>query len=308
MHGVCPFGGVETLYSLITGTGFIHKTHASSVILLVAVLASTLLFGAVFCGWLCPFGTFQEFIGKLGRRLFPRLYNRVPRKADRVLRYLRYGMLAFVIIMTARVGKMIFETFDPYSALMTFLSGEAPLLALAVLGAIAIASLFIERPFCRYLCPFGAILGLLGMVSLFRPRRAAHTCIGCTRCDHACPMGIRVSENEVVRDHACISCYRCMSAEACPQADTVVLAARKPAAAGGANGHASAAAGRANRVPLSARPLIAVAITLALAVAVVLTTQAAGLWTTGTRATPRKPWQTAHTAWKISKGRTRSRR
>lgn len=225
VHGVCPFGGVETLYSLVTGTGFVHKTQPSSIVLLLIVLASTLLFGAVFCGWLCPFGTFQEFIGKLGRRIFPRLYNRVPRRADRALRYVRYGVLAAIVILTARVGKLVFESFDPYAALMNILVGEVPVLALAVLGAIAVASLFIERPFCRYLCPFGAVLGLLGMISLFRPRRNASTCIGCKRCDAACPMGITVSSKDAVRDHACISCYRCTSDAACPRIDTVTLAA-----------------------------------------------------------------------------------
>lgn len=224
VHGVCPFGGVETFYSLVIGAGFVHKTQASSVILLLIVLASTMLFGAVFCGWFCPFGTFQEFIGKLGKRLFPRVYNRIPRRVDRPLRFVRYAVLAFILIMTARVGKMIFETFDPYAALMNFLSGEAPALALALLGVVAVASLFVERPFCRYICPFGAILGLVGMVSVFRPRRNADTCIGCGHCDKACPMGIEVSEKAAVRDQGCISCYRCTSGQACPMPDTVVLA------------------------------------------------------------------------------------
>ena len=224
VHGVCPFGGVETFYSLVTGSGFVHKTHASSVILLLIVLAVTLVFGAVFCGWFCPFGTFQEFIGKLGHRLFPKLYNRIPRAIDRPLRFIRYGVLVFILVMTARVGKMVFESFDPYAALMNFLTGEAPALALGVLAVVAVASLFVERPFCRWFCPFGALLGLVGMISLFRPRRNADTCIGCRQCDKSCPMGIRVSEKSAVRDQGCISCYRCTSAQACPRPDTVVLA------------------------------------------------------------------------------------
>lgn len=224
VHGVCPFGGVETFYSLVTGSGFIHKTHSSSVILLLIVLTSTLLFGAVFCGWFCPFGTFQELIGKLGRRLLPKLYNRIPRSIDHVLRFIRFGMLVFILVMTARVGKMIFESFDPYAALINILTGEVPILALIVLGIITLLSLFIERPFCRYLCPFGALLGLIGMISLFRPRRNADTCIGCGRCDRSCPMGIDISDKTAVRDQGCISCYRCMSGQACPRPDTIVLA------------------------------------------------------------------------------------
>jgi len=226
VHGVCPFGGVETLYALVTGAGFVHKTQASAVILLLVVLTSTLLFGAVFCGWFCPFGTFQEFIGKLGKRLFPKLYNRVPRRADHVLRYVRYAVLVFIVVMTARVGKLVFETFDPYAALMNVLTGEVPTLALIALGIVAVASLFIERPFCRYFCPFGAVLGLVGMVSLFRPRRNVSTCIGCKRCDRSCPMGIEVSGKDAVRDPGCISCYRCMSGQACPKPDTIVLGTR----------------------------------------------------------------------------------
>ena len=224
VHGVCPFGGVETLYALVTGAGFVHKTQASAVILLLVVLTSTLLFGAVFCGWFCPFGTFQELIGKLGKHLFPKLRNRVPHNVDHNLRFIRYGVLIFILVMTARVGKMVFESFDPYAALMNIFTDKVPLLALIVLGVITLLSLFIERPFCRYFCPFGALLGLIGMISLFRPRRNAVTCIGCRRCDRSCPMGIEISKKTAVRDQSCISCYRCMSGQACPRPDTIVLA------------------------------------------------------------------------------------
>lgn len=224
VHGICPFGGVETLYSLLTSGAFIQKTQMSAIILLLLVLVSTLFFGAIFCGWICPFGTFQEFIGKVGRKLFPRAYNRVPRALDRPLRYLRYVMLVVIVVITARIGKMAFESFDPYSALMNILSDEVALGGLIFLGIVAGLSLIIERPFCKYFCPFGAILGLVSLASAFRPRRSESTCIRCHTCDHSCPMNIEVSAKKAVRNHQCISCFRCMSDESCPVENTVVLA------------------------------------------------------------------------------------
>ncbi|MEG0323209.1 MAG: 4Fe-4S binding protein [Raoultibacter sp.] len=163
-------------------------------------------------------------IGKIGKRLFPRIYNKVPRRADRILRYLRYVMLVAILVVTARIGKMAFESIDPYSALMNILSDEVAWGGLVFLAIVVVASLFIERPFCKYVCPFGAMLGLVSLVSIFRPRRNAATCIGCKKCDHACPMNITVSETTAVRDHQCISCYRCTSDDVCPVPNTVTLA------------------------------------------------------------------------------------
>lgn len=72
LHAVCPFGGVETIYEFVTTGTFIQKIHNSSFILMILGLIVAVLFGTIFCGYICPFGTFQEWIGKLGKKLFPK--------------------------------------------------------------------------------------------------------------------------------------------------------------------------------------------------------------------------------------------
>ncbi len=224
LHAICPFGGVETLYRLFTEGTYLQKIHSSSLILMGAVFFTALLFGPAFCGWICPFGTFQEFLGKIGKRIFRKKYNSlIPRKADRILRYLRYAVLALVLYNTAVTAKLIFQNVDPYYALFNFFTGEVAVTAYIILGAVAAASLIVERPFCKYACPYGAVLGISNLFRIFKIRRNAHTCTGCKACDRKCPMNIEVSGAGAVYDHQCISCMECTSEQVCPVENTVSL-------------------------------------------------------------------------------------
>jgi len=228
LHAVCPFGGVVSLYQVAVDGSFVKKIHESSFILMALVFTLAVAFGPVFCGWICPLGSIQEWVGALGRKLFPRRYNRfVPPFWDRVLRYLRYLVLAWVLTMTALTGKLAFEEVDPYMALFRLWSSELSLTGLGVLVAVLATSLLVERPFCKYACPYGAVLGLFNLVRVFGIRRQP-TCVSCGACDRACPMNIEVSGTKVVRDHQCISCLKCTSEAACPVPLTLVLANRDP--------------------------------------------------------------------------------
>lgn len=226
LHALCPFGGVVTLYNLGTLGVFIQKIHMSSIILMGIVFILSYLFGPVFCGWACPLGSIQEWIGKLGRKFFKSKYNRfVPAKLDRFLRYFRFGVLAWVVYVTAKSGTLLFAGVDPYNALFNFWTQEAALPSLIILGVTLIGSLWIERPWCKYACPYGALQGLFNRVRLFKIRRNENTCISCGRCDKACPMNITVSEMQKVSDLQCISCMECTSERECPAGDTVNLQA-----------------------------------------------------------------------------------
>ena len=224
VHAVCPFGGVVSIYQLATSGTYVKKIHDSSFILMIIVAALTITVGPAFCGWVCPMGSIQEWMGSLGRKLFGKRYNRwLPGKLDRVLRYLRYLVLAWVIYATARSAQLVFAEVDPYFALFNFWTGEVAITALVILGVVLLLSLLVERPFCKYACPYGAVLGVLGLVRVFGIRREADTCISCGACDKACPMNIEVSSARTVRDHQCITCMRCTSEQACPVENTVDL-------------------------------------------------------------------------------------
>ncbi|MBL7006204.1 MAG: 4Fe-4S binding protein [Spirochaetia bacterium] len=224
LHAVCPFGGVVSIYQYLTAGTFTQKIHDSSFILMILVFLTAILFGPVFCGWICPFGSIQEWIGKIGRKIFKRKYNNfVPGKIDRILRYLRYAVLAWVIIMTAVSTKLIFSDYDPYYALFNFWTGEVAITGFAALGAVIVLSLFVERPFCKYACPYGAVLGITNFFRVFKIRRNESTCISCSACDKECSMNIKVSKTKNVMDHQCIACYACTSDDSCPIPETVLI-------------------------------------------------------------------------------------
>lgn len=222
LHALCPFGGVVTLYQFITTGTFVQKVHQSSLVLMIIGVVLALFAGPVFCGWVCPFGTFQEWIAKIGKNIFKKRYNHfIPTKIDNVLRYLRYLVLIWVVFMTARSMTLVFADVDPYFALFNFWTSEVAIGGLIVLGLTILASLFVERPWCKYACPYGAFLGIFNLFRIFSLRRNAETCIDCKACDKACPMNIEVSKLTVVRDHQCISCMECTSSAHCPVPQTV---------------------------------------------------------------------------------------
>jgi polyferredoxin len=231
----CPFGGVETLYKFITtGGGTINHTHLSNVVILVATLASALLFRSAFCGWICPFGTLQEGIMALSVRLqrrFPQLKKAIKAlqakanpgllaKLDGWLRYFKYIVLAWIILATVSAGVMVFRDYDPYATLLKF--SELTLgPGLIILLITLVASFFVERPWCRYACPLGAINGLVSQVSPFRLERNESLCTSCAICNKSCPVNLPVATSKKITSPECIGCLECV--EVCPRGGALEL-------------------------------------------------------------------------------------
>jgi len=228
LHSICPFGGVVSFWQLVSAGTLVKKVHESSVTLAVIGILLAVLFGPVICGWICPFGSLQEWLGSLGRKLLKKKYNNMlPKKLDAALRYLRYAVLIWVSYMTIMSGKLFFQDYDPYWVLFNFWTGEIAVAGTIVLLATILLSLAVERPFCKYACPYGAFQGIFNLFRIFGIKRKASTCIDCKACDRACPMNIEVSTASTVRNHQCISCLSCTSEYACPIGATVELAAGK---------------------------------------------------------------------------------
>ncbi len=222
LHAVCPFGSVVSMFDLVTSGTFIKKVHESSMVLLVVVMALSVFFGPVFCSWMCPLGSVQEWIKKIGKKLRIRTIK-VPTRLDEYLRYARYFVLIWLIYVTAKSGELIFTKIDPYYTLFNFWTGEVVIQGGIILAIVLLLSLIIDRPWCKYACPFGALLGIFNKFRLFKIKRNEYTCVLCGECNNACPMNIAVDENTIINDHQCISCLECTSEQACPIDETVEM-------------------------------------------------------------------------------------
>ena len=228
--GACPIGALQ---SALTAR---HRRFPFYVLGFLAAVG--LLVGRFICGWLCLFGLIQELLYKIPT---PKL--RIPAIIDKPLRYLKYAVLAVLV-----VGLPLFYRSD-YGAGVPFfckllcpvgtLEGGVPLVLLnsvlrptlgwlfrwklLILILCILSSVFVYRPFCKYLCPLGAFYALFQRVSLLRLRVDAAACTGCGACARACPM--QVDPVRTPNSTECIRCGECV--RACP---AHALTFRKPKA------------------------------------------------------------------------------
>ena len=229
----CPMGGLETLYTFIASGGkYVSHVHLSNVVILVAALITAVLARNAFCGWLCPFGFIQDMISSFSafvqkrvpaiRKSVKTLKTRGTRLAvlDRYLRFLKYGVLAWAVIGAAVYGFMVFRDYDPWAALWNLLELSLTV-GTIVLAVVLVASLFVERPWCRYACPLGAATGLVGMLSPFYLKRDASACTSCAICTKACPVGLPVHTATTIRHADCMSCLECVGE--CPREGALEL-------------------------------------------------------------------------------------
>jgi len=223
----CPFGGIESALSLVTTGRMLSRIAWSSFTLLGAVLVLAVLFRRSFCGYLCPLGTLQELFGRLGKRIFKKRYTVSP-GVDRPARYLKYAMLVVFVGLSWVLGTLVIRPYDPWAAYHHLTSSDLFVefsIGFGVLVLSLLGSMFLERIFCRYLCPMGAFLALINRIGRFRVKRNTDSCIQCRKCDRVCPVDIEVSAVEQVQSSECINCNECVNV--CPVRDTLYIGTRR---------------------------------------------------------------------------------
>jgi polyferredoxin len=229
VEGFLPISALISLKYWVQ-TGVVNQIHPSGLFILLAILAASVLVKKAFCSWLCPIGTLSESLWMLGRKLFKRNL-RVPRWLDYPLRSLKYILMAFFVLSILRmdVEGLAAFIYSPYNRMadvkMYLFFAELSSVALWTILGLIVLSVFIKNFLCRYLCPYGALLGLTSLLSPLKVTRSASTCIDCALCTKACPMDITVHTAGRVWSDECTSCMACV--QACPVRDTLEVRLRR---------------------------------------------------------------------------------
>lgn len=195
---------IQILFLTLVISGFFTSLQLGWIIVLA------LLAGPIFCAWMCPFGTLQDILIGIRKRLnLPTLQL----KQHKYLKWLRY-ILLIVVWMNSSTLVLQLLSYDPRVSFQQFLqNGSLKIFSAILLIAFLMCALFIDRFFCKYLCVEGARHAAISGARLFKIQRN-ETCVNCKKCDRTCPMAIRLTKSEIVQDMACITCLNCL--DVCP--------------------------------------------------------------------------------------------
>ena len=217
--GACPIGSLQ---AVLNG----RQKNLSFYVTGLLILFGT-IFGRLICGFLCPFGFLQELLYKIPVRKW-----RIPKKIDDRLRYLKYVILVVFVLLLPAFLHGTYGIGDPwfckYICPAGTLEGGIPLVSvnsglrsmvgvlfswkILILILVLVASMHIYRPFCKYICPLGAIYGLFNRFSIYQMQVEKDTCTHCGICEKTCLMQVNVTEN--INSPECIRCGACKNA--CP--------------------------------------------------------------------------------------------
>lgn len=221
-----PLGALVSLKRLFLGAEF-DTIHPAGLTIFIAALLISLLLRKGFCGWICPVGfasnMAERFSRKTGILLSLPAWIDIPLLS---LKYLLLGFFGYLIIWNMDLEALTDFHRSSYNLIsdakmLHFFLQPTPLAGTIMLGLILIS--FVLRNFwCRYLCPYGGLLGLLALISPFQIKRASETCIDCRKCERACPASIAITQKNTVRTAECIGCLECI--QACPVQNCLTLA------------------------------------------------------------------------------------
>lgn len=212
-------------------TGIFNNIHPSALVLLLIFIIIAIILKKGFCSWICPFGLLSELLAKVHKKIFDRQFH-LPRWFDYPLRSLKYLLLLFFIYAVFfQMGKEALDHFiySPYNRVadikMLYFFTKMDEMTIWILILLVLFSLAIPYFWCRYLCPYGALLGALSWISLFKINRNQNNCIDCEACTLTCPSKIIVHKSKIVFSDECHACLQCV--DVCPERDTLYLSVFK---------------------------------------------------------------------------------
>jgi 4Fe-4S ferredoxin iron-sulfur binding domain-containing protein len=215
--GACPIGSLQ---AVIGGRKFSMSYYIAGIMIFFGAM-----FGRLVCGFMCPFGFVQDLLYKIPVKKF-----KIPPAIDRVLRYLKYVILALFVIIFPLLLTNQFGMAPPYFCKFICpagaFGGAIPLIStnpglrntigflffwkMGILLTVVLLSIFTYRPFCKYLCPLGAFYAFFNKIGFYKMQLNQDKCVGCGLCEKACKMDIKVRKD--INSLECIRCGACKAA------------------------------------------------------------------------------------------------
>lgn len=220
-----PIGALVSLKRLLL-SGEYDTIHPAGLTIFLAALFLGLLLRKGFCGWICPVGFASNLAERLGRKLhilipIPSWVN-LPLLS---LKYLLLGAFSWLILWKMNLQNLTSFHYSSYNliadAKMLHFFLDPSVLAGSIMIALVALSFVVKNLWCRYLCPYGALLGLLALFSPFQIKRDPDLCIQCKKCETVCPGSIQITARQTVRNCECIGCLECLPV--CPKKECLKL-------------------------------------------------------------------------------------
>ncbi len=221
-----PIGALVSLKRLIL-SGEYDTIHPAGLTIFLAALFLGLFLRKGFCGWICPIGFGSNLAEKIGKKLHI-LIRHLPLWINLPLlsiKYILLGFFAWLILWKMNLRELTAFHFSPYNmisdAKMLHFFLEPSMLAGSIMLGLVTLSFIVKNIWCRYLCPYGGLLGLLALFSPFQIKRDQLICIDCKKCEAVCPASIKITAGNTVRNCECIGCLECLPV--CPQKQCLQL-------------------------------------------------------------------------------------
>ncbi|MCB2313523.1 4Fe-4S binding protein [Clostridium tagluense] len=218
---ILAFSGFKSIYQMIIKGDFNFLQAFPSLVEFTTVIIITIVLGRFFCGWVCAFGTYNDLLHLLSKNVF-KINFKVNEKVDAVLKYAKYLVLILLVVIVWSMGSKVLETTSPWDAFAQITNFPQVLsdytIGFILLVLITIGAFFIERFFCRYLCPLGAVFNIFSRIGILKIKKPTDKCGKCRLCTNNCSMGLSLYKVESIRGGDCINCLKCI--EACPRNNT----------------------------------------------------------------------------------------